>query len=193
MQLPLAILLALVPLAWMIRHRGRRHVAREGNADGMLLLASLVCTLISLVSATVSASRSVAERRRYASSREVQATVQGCHVAARHSGGRNAVRSHELQCDVTYMQDARRSSATVLAGYPSRRDAYDAWVASHPPGSTVVLRQSTAGDPTPWGLERMVPSTTQASDAARTALIAGLLACILLVASRIVARRAPTA
>jgi hypothetical protein len=192
MHLPLAILLALVPLAWIVHHRGRRRVAREGKLDGILLLASLVCTLIALVSAGVSGSRAVAERRRYASSRDVETTVQACHVVAQRTGGRDAVRSHELRCEVTYPRQGRTTRATVLAGYPTRRGAYDAWIAAHPPGSTLTLRQSIAGDAAPWGLERLVPSTTTASDAARRALLLGLSACVLLVASRIAARRQPS-
>jgi hypothetical protein len=189
MMLLLIALLAATPLAWVVRHRGRRREHQEGKVDGALLLGALVCALIALVMSAVAATRSVKERRAYAASRPIETTVDACTVSAQRVGGRDAVRSHELRCELVFLRDSQPVRTTVWAGYPRHRAAYDEWVGQHPPGSTLLLRQSLGADRAIWGLERLVPATTTSSHAQRTALGFAVAGCLLLTLSRLAASR----
>jgi hypothetical protein len=131
MMLLLIALLAATPLAWVVRHRGRRREHQEGKVDGALLLGALVCALIALVMSAVAATRSVKERRAYAASRPIETTVDACTVSAQRVGGRDAVRSHELRCELVFLRDSQPVRTTVWAGYPRHRAAYDEWVGQH--------------------------------------------------------------
>jgi hypothetical protein len=187
------ILLACAPVLWMVRRHGPNRPRREGKFDGVLLLASLVCSGIALTLVWVSLARASVERRRTSESRPLVTTVEGCWITDQRSGGRDAARSYELRCDVTYPDAAaaggvRRS--TVRAGYPGSRDSYDQWIAAHPPGSTLALRQ-LQGSGALWGFDHVIDSTTtSAAHAERRALAFAMAAAVLLLCSRAVAARA---
>jgi hypothetical protein len=180
----LSIALALPPLVWVVRHARTRDRAREGARDGFLLLASLLCALAALTFTGVAVAREARARREAAASPAIPVQIVACGVSTQRTGGRNSSRSHELWCDVAYPAGAPTQRTTVRSGYPARRAGLDAWIASHPAGSVIHLRQPhDAGTPL-TGFSELVPTTTTARHASQTSLVAGLLGCLLLVLSR---------
>ena len=188
-RLAAAVAFAAVPLAWTVRHRGARR-RRDGERllDGVLLLGALLLAAMALVLAAVAAARLLREGRERATWPAVAATVDGCRVSTGRSGGRAGGVAFLLDCAVRYRVDDREYARSVTAGYPPRRDAYDAWMERHPRGTVVALRRDPADPGRVVGLEDLVPATTSASGAAASSLTFALVGCVLLLASRLAAR-----
>jgi hypothetical protein len=184
MSLLLSATLAVVPLLWVVQHARRRRREREGAADGILLLASLLCALAALATTGVAVARESRARRESIASRPIAVVIDACGVTEQRTGGRGGTRSHEIWCDVSYPADAPARRTTVRAGYPTSRAGFDAWIASHPPGSTIRLRQPDRAYARLEGLAELVPATTTARHATRMASTIALLGCALLALSR---------
>ena len=183
--------LALVPVAWMVRHRGARRPAGEGKLDGALLLGALVCSGIAITLMVVAIGRAFGERNAIAGSSPLPTTVAWCGVGEQRTGGRDGARTFELRCDLTYGRGVGKETVTVRAGYLSSRESYEKWTAAHPPGSPLVLRRGRGGDTTLLGFDQLVPSTTTAAHSRRQALLFALVASAFLVLSRAAARFRP--
>jgi hypothetical protein len=182
--------LAVVPLLWVAKHARTRRREHEGLLDGLLLLASLLCALAALTTTGVAVAREARARREAIASRPIAVVIDACGVTEQRTGGRRGTRSHEIWCDVSNPADAPARRATVRAGFPTSRTGFDAWIASHPPGSTIRLRQPDRAGAALEGLAELVPATTTARHASRMASTIGLLGCALLALSRwVVSRR----
>ena len=180
----LSAAMAVVPILWVVRHARRRRREHEGVGDGMLLLASLLCALAALTMTGVAVARESRARRDSVASRPIAVVIDACGVTEQRTGGSRSTRSHEIWCDVSYPADAPTRRTTVRAGYPASRAGFDAWIASHPPGSTIRLRQPDRAGAALEGLAELVPATTTAHHASRMASTIGLLGCALLALSR---------
>ena len=188
-RLAAAVALAAAPFAWTARHRGaRRHRDRERLLDGVLLLGALLLAAMALVLAAVAATRVVRERRERATWPAVAATVDRCVVSMGRSAGRDGGVVFALGCAVRYRVADHEYARTVTAGYLARRDAYDAWVERHPPGTAIALRHDPVEPGHVAGLEDLASATTSASGAAASSLTFALVGCVLLLASRLAAR-----
>ena len=188
-RLAAAVALAAAPLAWTVAHRGaRRRRERGGLADGVLLLGALLLAAMALVLAAVAGARLPRERRERATWPTVAAVVERCAVATTRSAGRLGGPVHELACTVRYRAGGRELAREVTVGHPERREAYDAWIARHPPGATIPLRHAPDDPAALAGLAELVPATTTAAAAAGRSLAFALVGAALLLASRLVAR-----
>ncbi|MDB4906235.1 MAG: hypothetical protein JWO05_1019 [Gemmatimonadetes bacterium] len=163
-----------------------RKPGTAGKLDGLHLLGAYCCGLAALAFASVAVVRGLRERDRLAASRPVAVVIESCVVVAQKTGGRDAVTSHELRCDVS-REGGAPVKATVTAGYIGSATPYDEWVSEHQRGSTLELRQSLASDSAIWGLERLVPATTTSAHARRRALQVAVVGLVLLALSRVAA------
>ena len=191
-ELVAGVAMAATPVIWVWRNRGgRRRRHTEGRADGFLLLFSLFVSLGALVMAAASVSRLRAEARDAAASRPVTVRIERCTIQSRTSGmGIWSAPSHELTCDVRLPLAQREVGRQVSAGFPSSDAAVRQWIAYHPPGSPLVLRQAISDPAVLSGFELVVPSTTTAAAGARTSVTFGMVGALLFLSARfIVAHR----
>ena len=187
--LAVGVVLALVPLVWVVQHRGRRRRELEGRADGILLLGALLGSAFAIFMATTGVVRAVREARREDDWEPVDVRLERCAVGEHRAGGRGGGTVHELSCAVRYTVHGRSLERTLTAGYPSRPSAYDGWLRDHPAGSSLSLRHDPRDPGVLDGLSTVAPATTTARSAAGQSRTFAVVALVLFLASRAVARR----
>lgn len=184
-----AVLMALVPLAWAYRQRGpRRDRSREGRVDGLLLLATFLLAVFAVAMSVVATARVLRERREIADSRPVTLRLEQCWVGSQRTGGRTGGTSYDLTCHATDVRNGQVLD-TIRAGSPGSRSSYDEWVTEHPPGSAVTLRRMVQPPAQIVGFEHLVPSTRTAAHASGRAFGFALVALVAFLLSRLLVRR----
>lgn len=184
-----ALALASVPFAWLVRTRGaRRDRASEGRIDGLLLLSTLMLGVFAIAMATLALVRAAGEARDVRASRPVQARVERCWIGT-VPGSRAGGPTYTLECALSHGAGIRQAVDTVRTGYIGSRTAYEAWVTAHPPGSTLALRQALRAPHRLLGFEHVAPSTRTGARAAGRAFGFALVALLAFLLSRFLARQ----
>lgn len=185
-----SIVLSAVPVIWIIwRIRVPRDRQGEGTVDGILLLAALCCTLLTVLMLALTGVQTVQENRAFADWHAVDGELRRpCQVKKNENlNPRMGRTTFSLSCLVAYTVAGQQYEQTARAGSPHRRAALDRWIENHPTGSRVHLYINPADPRETWGLGYGTPVNTRTSyHAARQSLLVSIFSPVFFLVSRMI-------